>query len=130
MGMVALRCGAVLRAHMPPIRLRRGVSYDPKEQWCCALDAPGHPQVDVLRMTWTRKRPWRPPQDARTLVRASHPLAHWRVPAAHSIFHAAQEEASAALPGNAVLAKPLNEVPASGEELADWGGQWRKPGSK
>ena len=50
--------------------------------------------------------------------------------AAHAVFHAAQEEASAALPGNAVLAKPLNEVPASGEELADWGGQWRKPGSK
>ena len=44
----------------------------------------------------------------------------------------AQEEASAALPGNVVLATPLNEVPASasGEELADWGGQWRKPGGK
>jgi hypothetical protein len=45
---------------------------------------------------------------------------------------AAQEEASVALPGNMVLATPLNEVPASasGEELADWGGQWRKPGGK
>ena len=41
----------------------------------------------------------------------------------------AQEEASAALPDNVVLAQPLNEVPASasGEELKDWGGQWRKP---
>ena len=48
----------------------------------------------------------------------------------HPAVHAAQEEASAALPGNAVLSKPLNEVPASGEELADWGGQWRKPTSK
>ena len=103
------------------------MSYDPKDQWCCALDAPGHPQVDVLRMTWTRKRPWRPPQDARTLVRASVP-ERWgaRLPA-HAAFRAAQEEASAALPGNAVLSTPLNEVPASGEVLADWGGQWRKP---
>jgi hypothetical protein len=106
------------------------VSYDPKDQWCCALDAPGHPQVDVLRMTWTRKRPWRPPQDARTLVRASVPERPGTRLPAHAAFRAAQEEASAALPGNAVLAKPLNEVPASGEELADWGGQWRKPTCK
>ena len=50
--------------------------------------------------------------------------------AAHAAaVFSAQEEASAALPGNAVLAKPLNELPAtttSGEELANWGGQWRK----
>jgi hypothetical protein len=50
---------------------RTPVSYDPKHQWSCAVDAPGHPQVDTARMTWERKRPWRPPQDARTLVRAS-----------------------------------------------------------
>lgn len=68
--------------------------------------------------------------------------ARWCVPAASSAScflmqpltacFAAQEEASAALPGNMVLATPLNEVraSASGEELADWGGQWRKPGGK
>jgi hypothetical protein len=56
------------RCDVPP---RTPVSYDPKHQWSCAVDAPGHPQVDTARMTWERKRPWRPPQDARTLVRAS-----------------------------------------------------------
>ena len=51
------------------------VSYDPAEQWSSLLLGPGHPLIDTQRMSWTRARPWRPPQDARTRVRpAAHPL--------------------------------------------------------
>ncbi len=118
---------------LPPLRSALSpsstVSYDPEQQWCCALEGPAHPQVDTARLSWTRARPWRPPQDARNLVRAAA-RGTQRISACtdtRAILAFAQEEVSRALPGNTVLAAPANTERARdpAEALADWGGQWR-----
>ena len=81
--------------------------------------------MDTARLTWTRAQPWRPPQDARTLVRHSRCATCAQRSTAEA--PGAQEEVSKALPGNTVLAQPLNTAPARdpAEALSDWGGQWR-----
>jgi len=82
---------------------KRRVSYSPEEQWCCLLEGACHPQIDTQRMSWARPRPWRPPQDARTL-----------------------EEVKQALPGNVVMDRAVGSVPASKGADDEWGGQWTK----
>ncbi len=64
-----LGCCAYVRCDLAHACASRHVSYDPAEQWCCLLEGDVHPKIDTARMTWVRDRPWRPPQDARTLVR-------------------------------------------------------------
>ena len=104
------------------------MSYDPAAQWCCALLGEQHPQVDTGRLSWTRERPWRPPQDARNLVRGGCELPLQPPASLHAASTPpAQEEVAKALPGNVVHARPTNNAPAQdpAAALGNWGGQWR-----
>jgi len=80
------------------------VSYDLGDQWSSLLVGLSHPLIDTQLLSWTRSRPWRPPQDART-----------------------RDEVARALPGNRLLDTPVNEQLPGGDGVnADWGSAWRR----
>ena len=108
------------------------MTYDPSCQWDSLVE--GHPAIDTSRMTWTHNdRPWRPPQDARTLVRACAlrcaTSALVRVPHDTTMATSLQEEVAQALPDNKVLNRPTHVVPAEADGAAAsqdaWGTQWK-----
>lgn len=101
---LAKRCArAAAAAHWLTLR-RSIVSHRPEEQWSSLLVGPEHPLIDTQRLSWTRKRPWRPPQDART-----------------------REEVARALPGNRILDALVNELrPEKDGGEGGWGDAWRK----
>ena len=67
-------CSPSLLHEPPAVRIlritltKRQVSYEPVEQWSSLLVGDAHPLIDTKLLSWTRDRPWRPAQDARTRV--------------------------------------------------------------